>query len=181
MHLTTTRLTIAPLDATDIPVFVAYRGDPDIAKWQSWETSYSEVDAQNLVDGQAGWELPPAGEWMQLAVRENDLLVGDVAIHLLDDQPGTWEVGVTFAVQGRGFATEALAAVVGELFTHGAHRVIANCDARNLAVHHLLERIGLRQESRLVEADWFKNEWTTLDGFAVLASEWERDGSRHEG
>jgi RimJ/RimL family protein N-acetyltransferase len=178
MHLTTSRLTIAPLAASDIPAFVAYRQNPEIAKWQSWETSYSAADAQRLVDGQAAWELPPAGDWMQLAVSENDGLVGDVAIHLLDDQPDTWEVGVTFAVQGKGFATEALAAVVDELFDRGAHRVTAHCDARNLAVHHLLERVGLRQESRLVEADWFKGEWTTLDGFAVLASEWGSAGTR---
>ncbi len=35
--------------------------------------------------------------------------------------------------------------------------------------------VGLRQESRQVDADWFTGEWTTLDGFAVLASEWDRE------
>ena len=42
---------------------------------------------------------------------------------------------------------------------------------RNRPVHRLLERLGLRQEGRLVEADWFKGEWTTLRIYALLARE----------
>ncbi|CAN5138154.1 GNAT family protein [soil metagenome] len=175
MHLTTDRLTIAPLVAADAEAFAAYRRRPELALYQSWDTTYSVEKAMELVDGQAGWLLPPVGGWLQLGVHRGDRLVGDVAIHLLDDQPDTWEVGVTFAEQGEGYATEALTALVGQLFQrHGAHRVIAFCDARNASVHALLERVGLRQESRQVQADWFKGEWTNLDGFAVLASEWGR-------
>jgi RimJ/RimL family protein N-acetyltransferase len=175
MRLTTDRLRIAPLDVSDAGAFAAYRQRPELARYQSWEPSYALEDAHQLVAAQAGWVLPPAGEWLQLGVRTGDALVGDVAIHLLDDQPDTWEVGVTFAVQGEGYATEALAAIVSHLFErHDAHRVVAFCDARNASVHSLLERVGLRQESRQVQADWFKGEWTTLDGFAVLASEWGR-------
>ena len=40
------------------------------------------------------------------------------------------------------------------------------------AVHRLLEHLGLRCEARLVDADWFKGEWTTLRIYAVLAREW---------
>jgi RimJ/RimL family protein N-acetyltransferase len=59
--------------------------------------------------------------------------------------------------------------VIAELFDeHGMHRVYAEADDRNVAVHRLLERLGLRCEARLVEADWFKGEWSTLRVFAVL-------------
>ena len=71
--------------------------------------------------------------------------MGDVAVHRLADQPDTFEIGVTLAPaeHGRGFGTEAVTAVVDALFSvHGAHRVIAGCDARNDPVHALLERIG---------------------------------------
>jgi len=90
------------------------------------------------------------------------------------DQPSA-EVGVTFAPahQGSGLATEALRAVVTTLFEqHGIHRVYAETDDRNVAVHRLLERLGFRREARLVEADWFKDEWTTLCVYAVLRREW---------
>ena len=44
-----------------------------------------------------------------------------------------------------------------------------------MAVHRLLERLGFRCEARLVEADWFKGEWSTLRVFAVLRRKWGDD------
>ena len=32
-------------------------------------------------------------------------------------------------------------------------------------------QLAVRSTDRAVEADWFKGEWTTLDGYAVLARE----------
>ncbi len=178
MRLATERLRIEPLAGIDIEAFTAYRREPAVARYQSWDASYSESDATQLVAGQPTTELPVAGDWLQLALHDagNDRrLVGDVAVHRLADQPDTFEIGVTLAPadQGRGLGSEAVVAVVDALFSsHGAHRVIADCDARNDAVRALLARVGLRHESRQVDADWCKGEWTTVDRFAVLASEW---------
>jgi RimJ/RimL family protein N-acetyltransferase len=64
--------------------------------------------------------------------------------------------------------------VITKLFDeHNLHRVYAQADDRNFAVHRLLERLGLRCEARFVEADWFKGGWSTLRVFAVLRREWE--------
>ena len=52
------------------------------------------------------------------------------------------------------------------------HRVHAETDERNGAVHRLFERLGFREEGCLVEADWCKGEWVTLRLYAVLAREW---------
>jgi RimJ/RimL family protein N-acetyltransferase len=50
-----------------------------------------------------------------------------------------------------------ITAVITELFVqHDVHRVYAQADDRDLAVHRLLERLGFRCEAPLVEADWFK-------------------------
>jgi RimJ/RimL family protein N-acetyltransferase len=63
--------------------------------------------------------------------------------------------------------------VVTRLFdAHGIHRVHAQADDRNHAVHRLFERLGVRCEARLVEADWFKGEWSTLRVYAILRREW---------
>ena len=175
--LTTPRLAIEPLSARDIDVFTAYRRDPDVARYQSWDTDYSRADAERLVADQRDRTFPLPGEWLQLALREtaSGLLLGDLALHQLDDQPDTYEIGVTLArsSQGRGVAAEALGALLGFVFDQArAHRVVAFCDSRNHSVIRLLESIGFRHESRQADADWFKGEWTTLDGYALLASEW---------
>jgi RimJ/RimL family protein N-acetyltransferase len=53
------------------------------------------------------------------------------------------------------------------------HRIYAETDDRNVAVHRLFERLGFRCEARLIDADWFKNEWTTLRTYAILRREWD--------
>jgi RimJ/RimL family protein N-acetyltransferase len=96
-------------------------------------------------------------------------------------QPASAEIGVALAREsrGRGVATEALTALLTELFERlGLHCVFAEADDRNLPVQRLLERLGFRCEARLVEADWFKGEWSTLRVYAVLKREWRaRRGS----
>jgi RimJ/RimL family protein N-acetyltransferase len=108
-------------------------------------------------------------------------MFGDCAVRLVTDQPATAEIGITLAPtsQGKGVATEALTALVTELFErHGMHRVFAEADDRNLAVGRLLERLGFRSEARLIEADWFKGEWSTLRVYALLNREWRERQTR---
>ncbi|MCS6567989.1 GNAT family N-acetyltransferase [Curtobacterium flaccumfaciens pv. flaccumfaciens] len=174
--LTTARLTVEPLTGRDIDAFIEYRRDPDVARYQSWGTDYSREAAERLVSGQREGRFPSPGSWLQLAVREvaSGTLLGDLALHRLEDQPDTFEVGVTLprSSQGRGIASEALTALLDFVFDRAdAHRVVAFCDSRNGAVARLLTRLGFRHEARQVDADWFKGEWTTLDGYALLASE----------
>jgi RimJ/RimL family protein N-acetyltransferase len=163
------------LRAEDVPAFAAYRSDPGVARYQSWDPSYSPANGEGLVAAQEGIDLGDPGPWVQVAAvdRASGELCGDCAVRVETDQPQTAEVGVTLAPsrQGGGLASEALGALVTRLFEqHDIHRIYAQADDRNVAVHHLLERLGC--EARLVEADWFKGEWTTLRTYAVLRREW---------
>jgi RimJ/RimL family protein N-acetyltransferase len=176
-EIVTERLILRPFAAADLPAFAAYRSAPEVARYQSWDSPYPMAEAERFLASQQGVELGTPGAWVQLAAvgRGDGQLRGDCAVRVLVDQPATAEVGVTFAptAQGSGLATEALAAVVSRLFEdHGLHRVYAEADDRNPAVHRLFERLGFRCEARLVEADWFKGEWSTLRVFAVLRREW---------
>jgi RimJ/RimL family protein N-acetyltransferase len=176
-EILTERLRLRPFEAADLPAFVAYRRHPDVARFQSWSTTYSIADAEALLASQEGLVLGAPGGWLQLAAldRRTGELCGDCAVRVVDDQPATAEVGITFAPhrQGGGLATEALTGVISRLFEqHDLHRVFAHADDRNTAVHRLLERLGLRCEARLIDADWFKGEWTTLRTYATLRREW---------
>ena len=171
MRLETERLVIEPLGLADADGFVAYRRRREIARFQSWTEDYSREDAIRLIESQPA-VFPGPGEWLQLAMRDGDRLVGDLAVHTLEGQPDSYELGVTLDVQGHGYATEGLLALVAHLFEkHDAHRVTALSDARNERVAALLGRVGFRHEGRAVEADWFKGEWTTLDSWAILRSD----------
>ncbi len=178
IEIPTERLTLRPFESIDLEAFVAYRSDPGVARYQGWTSAFSMPDAERFLADQQGIAFAQPGAWLQLAMidRETGVVRGDCAVHTLDDQPATTEVGVTLAPgsQGSGYATEALGAVVAALFEQaGMHRVFANTDERNRSVHRLLERLGFRREGCMVEADRFKDEWTTVCVYATLAREWQ--------
>jgi RimJ/RimL family protein N-acetyltransferase len=174
LSLSTSRLDVRPLSIEDLEGFVAYRQDPEIARYQGWEPSFSMEDGRALILTQPSGALPPPGGWLQLAVHKKDgTLAGDVAVHALEHEPDSYEIGVTLAraAQGAGLASEAVAAVLDHLFiTAGARRVVATCDARNEPVARLLERVGFRKESSEVDAEWFKGEWISLDTYTLSPS-----------
>ncbi|MFS0853421.1 GNAT family N-acetyltransferase [Microbacterium sp. 179-I 3D4 NHS] len=172
--LHTARLVLSPLGPRDRDAFVVYRRDPEVARWQSWSPDYSTEQADALLAAQPHAVVSGSGEWLQVGMKTPDgRLVGDVAVHALADQPDTFEVGVTLAREfhGLGFAREAVGAVVDALFQNGAHRVIAQTDARNAASGRVFAALAFRHEARHVDADWFKGEWTTLDVWARLRSD----------
>ena len=84
------------------------------------------------------------------------------------------EVGFTLAAaeQGRGYATEALAALLDRAFAAmGLHRVVAVIDVRNTPAAALLRRVGMRQEAHFVDNVFFKGAWGSELLFAKLARE----------
>ena len=175
----TPRLTLRPLRRSDLDAFAAYRSDPAVAAFQSWDVPYPMADAERLLAEQAGLRLGRSAGWMQLAIVDahSDALLGDCACCVLGEPPRTAELGITLAPasQGRGVAREALGGLLTALIAeHDIHRVIAHADDRNVRVHRLLAALGMRCEGRFVEADWHKGEWTTLRLYAVLAREHRR-------
>lgn len=163
----------------DAPALAAYRSDPDVARYQSWTAPVTEPEARALVEEFAAGD-PGAPGWFQYAIDRGGTLVGDLGVDLHENlmQAG---LGVTLAPahQGRGYATEAMRALIAHLFQDaGLHRLGAECDARNLRSARLLERAGLRREGLRREATWIKGEWTDDLLFGLLASDWRAERAR---
>lgn len=70
------------------------------------------------------------------------------------------EVGyiVNKRYQKKGYAAEALSAVIAQTFREGAHRVYAECDPRNVPSWKLLEKVGLRREAYFRQNLWFHRD-----------------------
>ena len=139
------RLTLRRFAPGDLAAFQAYRSDLELARYQGWEPMTDEEAAAFLVE-QRETELGPFGQWLQVAIvaRAADEVVGDIGVCMLE--PGAAEIGYTLSrgAQGRGFATEAVRALVEALFAAGLERVVATSDARNAKSLVLLERVGMR-------------------------------------
>ena len=92
------------------------------------------------------------------------------------------EVGyiVNKRYQKRGYASEALTAVISRGFREGAHRVYAECDSRNVPSWKLLEKVGLRREAYFRRNIWFHRDendtpvWKDTLVYAILEDEASR-------
>ena len=136
------------LRLADLPRFAAYRADPGLAKYQSWEPMSRETAASFLHDTADATHLQPGG-WIQLAVADlaSDELVGDVGLFLSDDGRSS-ELGFTLAraEQGKGHATRAAELAVELLFRHApVLEVRAIADQRHQASMAVLRRAGFVQ------------------------------------
>ena len=180
--LETERLRLRAFQDRDIPGFAAYRSDPEVAKYQSWEPPFSIEQATEFVHEMKTARLAAAGEWYQIAVefKGNAALIGDCAFHIFADDPQQAEIGFTLASahQGQGYGSEAVMAVLDFLFGElSLHRVRATCDVENLASSRLLERVGMRREAHLVENIWFKGAWGSEYAYALLRRDWLRQSA----
>jgi RimJ/RimL family protein N-acetyltransferase len=173
MFVRTERLTLRRFTTADVEAFAAYRSDPDIARYQSWNAPLPLAEAVQKVDEFAQGD-PAAPGWFQYAVDLDGALIGDLGLNL-DENLMQAELGFTLAsaYQGRGYATEAVRGLLDDVFIERKlHRVSAECDARNTASARLLERVGFTQEGLRLSNSWFKGEWTDDLLFGLLRSDY---------
>jgi aminoglycoside 6'-N-acetyltransferase len=175
--LRTDRLILRRFTTDDIESFAAYRSDPDVARYQSWDRPFKRAQAQDFIEALADTDPDTPGEWFQFAVVEasSGVHIGDLAALVDGADPRLARIGFTLAraAHGNGYATEAATGLLDYLFVaRHKHRVAANCDIRNAPSIAVLERLGMRREAHHRESSWWKGEWTDELVYATLAGEW---------
>jgi RimJ/RimL family protein N-acetyltransferase len=151
--LITERLHLRRSRPEDAEAISGYRSDPDVHRYQGWErTDPDGVRAE--IREMSGRSPGSPGGWVQLSVeeREGNKLVGDVGLSPAEDEPGVIKVGYTVApaFQGRGYASEAIGALVAYAFDAlGAEVVRAYASAENVASLRVAEKVGMRLIERI--------------------------------
>lgn len=171
--LATERLVLRVMRSADARAFAAYRNDPEVARYQSWDLPFTLDDATRSLAGQDAADDLTLGGWTQLAVEHDGELIGDVCAHV-DESGGVAEIGFTLIPghQGRGYALEAASALVSDLVDRvGVHRVQAELDPANAASQRLLERLGLRHESTTTRSFLCRGEWVDTMRYGATAEE----------
>lgn len=180
LSLTTARLIVRHFRAADVPTLMAYRNDPEVARYQGWD-GLREAQAKDFVAAQSRQPVGVPHTWLQLALelRASGEQLGDLALKV--DGAGQAEIGYSLnrAFQGQGYMREAVAALLTFLFGElELHRVVAQTDVRNAPSVRLLERLGFSREGHFVEGFYLKGEWTSEYLYALLAREWRAAGSQ---
>jgi RimJ/RimL family protein N-acetyltransferase len=177
--LETNRLLIRHFNDADLDEFVAYRSDPQVARYQGWDLPYKLETGQAFIDGMKNALPGTPGKWFQAAIelKSSKRLLGDCAFHVMANDKRQAYIGITLARQywGKGYGEETCRRLLGYLFYElNLHRVVAECDVENIASFTLLKRLGFRREAHLIENIWFKGAWGSEFHYAMLEREWKR-------
>ena len=97
-------------------------------------------------------------EFFAIELKESGKVIGN--IYLGNRDFCAKEVGyiVNQDYQRRGYAAEALRAVMEKAFASGVHRVYAECDPRNICSWKLLEKVGMAREAHFHQNVYFQTD-----------------------
>ncbi|HET7724789.1 MAG TPA: GNAT family N-acetyltransferase [Propionibacteriaceae bacterium] len=174
-ELDTDRLRVRRFRPSDAAGLYAYLSNPEAVRFEPYGVQ-SEQDCRRLA---AERSVDPA--FWAVCLRGTGELVGNLYLSLQEPKAWrTYELGYVFnpAHWGRGYATEAAAALVSACFASGAHRVIARCNPQNEPSWRLLERLGFRREGHFLQSASFTRDdagepvWHDAYLYATLADEW---------
>lgn len=178
LPLKTERLLLRPYLAEDADAFYRYMSDAEVLRFEPYppldrcesdEELHKRISDPDFI----AVCLPPD------EVHPWGHLIGH--IFFSPCAFSSWEIGwmLDRASWGQGYAAEAARAVIDGAFTQSlAHRVIAMCNPENEASEHLMRRLGMRCEGRLVKNLYFHTDdsgqpvWLDTVMYAVLDEEW---------
>lgn len=160
-------------DAEDV---YRYASDPEVARYVLWNPHRSIAETRLFLRDlirrvRAG--LPSS--WV-VTLRGSGTVIGTMGFVWYSSADRSAELGYSFSREywNRGYATQALQAVVDAVFTSlPLNRLEAQHDLRNPASGRVMQKCGFRQEGVLRSRILNKGEFVDVALYALLRSEWE--------
>lgn len=177
MILTTDRLALREFTESDWLAVWAYQSDPLYLRYYPW-TERAAEDVRQFVRELVAQQHEEPRTKFQLAVvlKATNQLIGNCGIRMKAAGAHEADIGYELAPAywGQGYATEAARAIVQFGFSQlRLHRISAWCIADNIGSVRVLEKLGMRQEGRLRENEYYKGRWWDTLLFAILDYEWQ--------
>jgi RimJ/RimL family protein N-acetyltransferase len=185
--LRTERLTIRPATTDDLESLGRIQNLPEVA---TWLPSSAGTQADYLLRMGRHQLLART-----LAVELESVIIGELYLHVTsgwaqrevadDARDSQAEIGwgLDPAYQGHGYATEAATELVRVCFeVLAVRRITAGAFADNEPSRRIMERLGMRQETRGVRTTLHRNgTWVDNTVHALLADEWTSASGRRRG
>lgn len=173
LMIETERTILRAIKLEDNNEIFSYRSDSEANKYQEWIPNTLEEVNEFISKNPKEYNKP--NTWFQLVIidKGEDLIIGDVGIHFIDDYQS--ELGCTLARkhQGRGFATETLKGLIDHLFNDlNKHRIVTSIDPLNIGSIKLFERLGFRKEAHFRKSLLINGKWVDDIIYAILKEEW---------
>ena len=152
--LRTERMLLRPMTEKDMADGLAILLSSEVAKTYMLPDFPDRKDAEEMFMRLARMSASP--DRMMYGMEMDGHIVG--WIHAVDDSGETVEVGyaVNPSWQGRGCATEAMKAIIAELFRMGCERVSAAYFEGNAASRRVMEKCGMKESGKTEEIEYRK-------------------------
>jgi len=172
----TDRLCLRRFTPEDLIAYGEYHRLPEVYRYLYAAPPEGEQLANQLSSAISS-ALNNDGDTLYYAVtlKESHTLIGEVLLKLANQAALQAEIGYIFnpAFAGKGYATEAVEAVLAQGFTEaGFHRIFARLDAENQGSIGIVERLGMRKEAHFRQNDRFNGQWGDELVYALLKQEY---------
>ena len=152
----TPRLVLRKPEPADAAAILSrYASDPEVTRYLSWPRHESIDDTREFLElSEQAWNRSPAGPSL-IESRAEPNLLGCTGLDFKSEDAATTGYVLSRDSWGKGFATEALAAIVDVARDLGVRRLSAECHPDNAASVRVLKKCGfLRDESSEREASF---------------------------
>ncbi len=115
--------------------------------------------------------------FLAMVQRDSGAYVGEVGFTVT--APGVGHLGyfIHRCFWGKGYATEAVTAVVGLAFdVVSLHKIVTGCLAENVASERVMRKCGFRREALLRQHVEHEGVWKDRVEYGMLRSEWLASG-----
>lgn len=157
-RLGTSRLVLRkPTLADAEAVFIRYASDPEVTRYLGWPRHQSVDDTKAFLNfSDAEWSRWPAGPYL-IESHSGHKLLGSTGLAF--EAPSRAVTGYVLArdAWGKGYATEALTAIVEIAEGLGVIHLYALCHPDHPTSARVLEKCGFRLEKRLEQFAEFPN------------------------
>ncbi len=138
-------------------MFERYAGDPVVTRFLGWPRHRSIADTGTFVRfSDSEWDRWPAGPYL-IKSRIDGQLLGGTGLGFEGADRATTGYVLAADAWGRGYATEALRAMIDVANRTGVTRLQALCHPEHRASSHVLEKCGFIREGVLVRHVEFPN------------------------
>jgi RimJ/RimL family protein N-acetyltransferase len=174
MRISTERLILRPFDLDDVDDMLEFLSHPSVARVTP-NIEATETGLRDYIDLQHSYQPFELDKCWDLGIelKTEGNAIGLLSMVTRPHRQGEigWSLGPDH--RGQGYVTEAAQALITFCFgTLNLHRIFAITTNRNTGSWRVMERLGMRQEARLREAEFRDGEWLDRLIYGLLAREW---------
>ena len=164
-HLSTPRLHLRLLQASDVEDVFQYASNPKVAENTSWIAHASIEDTQTFIDyilTKESWEPNRIRFVLAILEKGKDQVIGTLSFRQEGAEKGHVDYALAEAFWGRGYVSEALNGLLTWLFQNmeALSEIHSGCLSRNIGSVKVLEKNGfqLTQKYTSIREGKFKGE-----------------------